>query len=678
MTVPRPPAATRRPHATTIHGRTLDDPFFWLRERDDSEVRAYLEAENAYAEAYLAPFAQLREKLYGELVGRLEEEDASYPYRRGGWLYYSRNARGKQHQIHCRKESEEAPEQVVLDLNELGNGAEYVALGAFEPSDDGHLLAYTLDRTGFREYTLLLLDLRTMESLSEAIPKVTSVAWAADGKTLLYTIENSAKRSYRALRHRLGATGGELVYEESDERFSLAVERSRSGDYLFLSSASLTTSEVRYLPATRPDSAPRLVAAREQDHLYDLEHAGERFFVRSNATGRNFALFEAPAATPERAHWRQLRAHDPAVMLENVAAFAGHLVLGERTLGLNGFRIVELATGAERTVPFREPAYRALPGPNFVFQSRSFRYHYQSMTTPESVFDVDLASGSSTLCKQQPVPGYDASLYRAERIEATAADGVRVPISLVRRHDRATDSPGPALLSGYGAYGISNDVRFDANAVSLLDRGFAIAIAHVRGGGELGKRWHDAGRMTAKRNSFTDFVTCAEELVRRGTTAPNRLAITGGSAGGLLIGAAVNLRPELFAVVLSNVPFVDVIQTMLDPTLPLTVGEFEEWGDPRLAEQFATMLSYSPYDNVAPKAYPAMLVRTSFWDSQVMYWEPAKYVAKLRATKSDSNPLLLLSHLDAGGHGGLAGRYDKLRDRATDFAFLLDRLGVRE
>ena len=659
-----------------LHGERFEDPWFWLRERDDPEVRAYLEAENAYAEAWLAPHAELRELLYRELVGRLKEDDASAPYPKGGWLYYSRTEAGRQHRIHCRKRGEKAPEQVLLDLNERARGEKFIELGGFEVSDDGLRLACLLDTSGFREYTLYVEEIGSRELLAEPVPKVTSVAWAADGATLLYTVEDEAKRSYRVHRRRLGESGDALVYEEADERFKVLVERSRSGDWLFLVSASHTASEVRLLEAASPTGEPRVVEPRSADHEYDLDHEGDRFFVRSNAAGRNFALFEAPVGAPERASWRLVRPHDPDAMLERIDAFAGHLVLTERARALPRFRVLDLAAPTESVIEMPEAVYAASPGPNEEFAADRFRFGYQSMTTPASVFDYSFAQRRSTLVKRDEVPGFDPSLYVAERIEATAADGARVPISLVRQRDLARDRPAPMLLRGYGAYGIPYPIGFDANAVSLLDRGFVVAIAHVRGGGDLGKPWHDQGRMAAKSNTFTDFVAAAEELVRRGVTTSDRLAIAGGSAGGLLMGAVANLRPDLFAAVLSYVPFVDVVNTMSDAALPLTVGEYEEWGNPLDAEQHAWIRAYSPYDNLEAKAYPAMLVRTSFWDSQVMYWEPAKYVARLRTLKTDAQPLLFVTNLDAGGHGGFAGRYDRLRDVAFDYAFLLTVLAI--
>lgn len=672
-----PPEARRVAHVRELHGDRFEDPWFWLRERDDPAVVAHLDAENAWAESVMAPTRALRDELYAELVARVKEEDESVPYPRGGWRYFWRIGRGQQHKAYLRRRGEEGPEQVLVDLNELGRDLKYVALGDLEVSDDGSTLAVTLDRVGFREYTLEIEDLDDRRKLDAPIPKVTSVAWAGDGRSIFYTVEDAAKRSYRALVHRLGTPveSDEVVYEERDERFRVEVRRSRSGDWIFLTSASHTTSEVRLIDAAAPDASAVLVEPRRQDHQYDLDHAGDRFFVRSNRDGRHFAVYEAPVAAPGESSWRIVTAHDPEVMIERVDAFAGHLVLAERVAGLPRLRVLDLDGGAARTIAMPEAAYSAVPGPNEELVTGVFRYHYESPVTPPSVYEYRLGEGRSVLLKRDEVPGYDASRYEVERIAATAPDGVEVPMTVVSPRGQPRGGGARALLKGYGSYGFPYPVTFDRNVVSLLERGFVVAIAHVRGGGDLGKSWHDAGRMAAKTSSFTDFVACAEELVRRGETTPERLAIAGGSAGGLLVGAAVNLRPELFGAVLSYVPFVDVVNTMLDTSLPLTVGEFEEWGNPAIEEQYRWMIAYSPYENLRPARYPPMLVRTSFWDSQVMYWEPAKYVARLRSLAlPGSGPVLLKTNMDAGGHGGFAGRFDKLRDLAFDYAFLLTQL----
>lgn len=680
MNEPAPPVAKKVPKVDVYHGERRVDDYFWLRDKQNPDVAAYLEAENAYADAVMAPTQGFQERLYAELLGRIQETDLSVPYREGAFFWYSRTEQGKQYPILCRKAgSLEAPEQVTLDVNELAAGKPFMSLGAYAPSDDGRLLAYSTDDTGFREYRLHVKDLATGELLPERIDKVVTVAWAADGRTLFYTVEDAAKRSHRLYRHEVGATGAdELVYEEADERFGVYVGRSRSGAYLFLAAASHTTSEVRFLRADAPREAWTLVAEREADHEYDVEHHGERFLVRTNDRGRTFRLVSAPVATPGREHWREEVPLRPEVMLEAVDAFREFLVLHEREAGLPHLRVTEVATGATHRIEMPEPAYDAFPSGNRVYDTATLRFSYESLVTPSSVFDYDMRSRERVLLKQQPVlGGYDASRYASERIAATAPDGTAVPISLVYRRDLPRDGSARGYLYGYGSYGLSMPIGFRSSRLSLLDRGFVYAIAHVRGGGDLGKPWHDAGRMRNKRNTFTDFVACAEHLIAQRYTAADRLVIEGGSAGGLLMGAVVNLRPELFRVVVSKVPFVDVVNTMMDASLPLTAGEWEEWGDPRQPEDYEYMKSYCPYTNLEAKAYPAMLVRTAFHDSQVMYWEPAKYVARLRTLKSDANVLLLKTNM-AAGHGGASGRYDALRETAFDYAFVLGQLGITE
>ena len=666
-----------------MHGDRRADDYFWLRGKDDPEVMAYLRAENAHTEAVMKPSAALVDTLYAEMLARIKEDDQTVPYRRGDHFYYSRTEQGKQYPILCRKlGSVDAPEEVTLDLNALAAGHPFFALGMAVVSDDGHLLAYTTDLTGFRQYTLSVKDLRTGALLPDRIEKVVSIAWAADDRTLFYVTEDAAKRPYRLYRHVLGAAADDLVYEETDALFNLGVERTRSRRYLLATSASFTTTEVRYHAAAETGAPWTLILAREQDHEYHVEHwmgegGDERFYIRTNGGGRrNFRLVTAPVADPRPENWIERIAHRDDVMLEDVEVFATHHVAHERDDGLSRLRVTTLADGAAHHIDFPEPAYEVSADHNPEFAASSYRFRYQSLVTPPSVFDYDVAGRRSVLLKQMEVlGGYDPSRYRVERVHATAADGARIPISLVRRADTPRDGTSPLLLAGYGAYGISLPVMFSSSRLSLLDRGVAFAIAHIRGGGELGKRWHDDGRMLCKRNTFTDFIAAAEFLVKRGDTRPDRLVIEGGSAGGLLVGAVLNMRPDLFRAAVLRVPFVDVINTMLDESLPLTVGEFEEWGNPKILEQYEYIKSYCPYTNLGPKAYPAILVRTSLNDSQVMYWEPAKYVAKLRTLKTDARPLLFKINLDAG-HGGASGRYDHLREIAFDYAFILTQLGL--
>ncbi|HTL05553.1 MAG TPA: S9 family peptidase [Gemmatimonadales bacterium] len=672
--LPTPPLAPRHPHPLVLHGERLEDDYFWLRERENPEVIAYLEAENRYADALLAPTRALQDTLYREMLGRIQQTDQSAPYRDGAYWYYSRTEEGRQYAIYCRKHlALSAPEQVLLDLNRLAEGQPYLAVGALEVSDDGRWLAYSTDVTGYREYTLVVRDLLSDETVAGPFLKCGSVAWAADNRTFFCTVEDAAKRFYQVWRHQLGGSS-ELVLEEPDERFRLHVERTRSRRHLLIQSDSHTTSELRYLPAETPAEPPRLLVGRVADRELEADHLGDGWLLRVNDRGSGFRVVQLPEQGGEPEEGTELLPPREDVMVEGIDGFADHWVAWERSAGLVGIRVTSRHGGVTRYVALPEPVYEAWPGPNAEWQSGALRYEYESPVTPPSSFEYDLAAGTSTLLKQREIlGGFDASRYGCERRAIPAPDGTLIPVSLVFRREPPLPLPGPLHLTGYGAYGIPFPVGFSSNRLALLDRGVRVAIAHVRGGGELGKRWHDAGRMALKRNSFSDFVAVAEALVREGLTEPARLAIEGGSAGGLLVTAATNLRPDLFGTVVAQVPFVDVIHTMLDASLPLTVGEYEEWGNPELAEQYGWLRGYCPYTNLEARAYPAMLVRTSLHDSQVMFWEPAKYVARLRTLKQDANPLLLLTNMGAG-HGGASGRYDRLHEIALDYAFLLSRL----
>jgi oligopeptidase B len=697
-----PPLARREPVETVLHGDRRVDHYAWLRQKENPEVIAYLEAENAYTDANLRPTESFQETLYQEMLGRILQTDLSVPYRLRGYLYFTCTEEGKQYPTHCRRlDTSGSLDEMLLDLNRLSEGHSFLGLGGFEVSNDNQLLAYALDTTGFRQYTLRIKNLWSGRDFPEEIERVTSVAWAADNRTLFYTVEDSTtKRSHRLYRHVVGSSEEDaLIYDETDERFRIEIDRTRSGAFLLLVIASHTTSEVRFLPAMEPYGEFRLIAARETDHEYFVDHhpnpltrenrganpqdAGGYFFIRTNSGGRTFRLMCAPVADPQRSQWREIVPNRPDVMLAGIDVFRTHIVLSEREGGLPFLRILDLgietpdALSASHRIEFSEPAYNAAIGTNAEFDSNFVRYQYESFVTPRSVFDYDVAKRESVLRKEQPVlGGYDASLYVSERLHAATADGARVPISIVYRRDTPLDGTAPLLLYGYGSYGYSIAVTFSSNRVSLLDRGMIFAIAHIRGGGELGKPWHDAGRLRRKRNTFTDFIAAAEHLIARRYTTSESLVIEGGSAGGLLMGAVANMRPDLFRMVISHVPFVDVLNTMLDASLPLTVGEYEEWGDPRVAEDYFYMKSYCPYTNLEGKAYPTMLVKTGLNDSQVMYWEPAKYVAKLRALKTDANALLFKINMGAG-HGGASGRYDYLREIALDYAFLLTGLGIR-
>jgi oligopeptidase B len=675
---PNPPVAKTAPTITRVHGERRVDDYHWLRRKEDPDVRAYLEAENAYADEVMRPTEGFQQALYAEMLGRIQETDENVPYRLGDYYYYSRTEQGKQYPIYCRRKgSLQASEEVTLDLNRLAEGKAFLSLGAYQVSDDAGLLAYATDDTGFRQYTLFVQDLRAGSPAEKIAERVGSVAWAADGRTLFYTVEEeSTKRQYRLYRHRLGESGHDLVYEEGDAAFNVGVYRTRSLQYLVLGSGSLTTSEARFLPAADPRGAWRLVAPRVPEQEYDVEHHGDVLYIRVNDRGRNFRLATAPVTSPGRDSWTEVVPHRPEVMLEGVDAFRDHLVLFEREAGLPQVSITDLRSGATHRIAFPEAAYSAFPEANPEFDTRTFRYGYQSLVTPPSVFDHDMATRATVLLKEHPVlGGYDRTQYATERAFATAPDGVAVPLSIVYRKGLVRDGTAPIFLYAYGSYGYPLPIAFSSNRVSLLDRGVVFALAHVRGGGDLGKAWHDDGRLAKKRNTFTDFIAAAELLLAEGFGSRDRLVVEGGSAGGLLMGAVTNMRPDLWKAVVSKVPFVDVINTMLDETLPLTVGEFEEWGNPKEKPAYDTMKSYCPYTNLERKAYPAILVKTSFNDSQVMYWEPAKYVAKLRTLKTDARPLLLKTNL-AAGHGGASGRYDYLREVAFDFAFILGQMGI--
>ena len=672
-----PPVAKKIPKIDTIHGDLRQDDYAWLRQKDDPEVLAYLRAENAYADAITKPTEALRIKLYDEMLARIKEDDWTVPYRRGAHFYYSRTEKGKQYPIMCRKAgSLEADEEIILDLNVLAEGHPFLGLGMFTTSVDGNRLAYTTDVTGFRDYTLHIKDLRTGALAPDRMEKVSSVAWAADGETLFYVTEDAAKRPYRLYRHRLGGVVDELVYEERDALFNLHVERSRSLAFLFAISSSFTTTECRYLLTSAPTAPWIVLLPREHDHEYQVDHGGAFFYIRTNGGGRrNFRLVDAPIADPRPERWRELIPHRDDVMLEDLEVFAEHTVVQERRGGLIGLRITLLNDGSVHHVEFPEPVYDVGSETNAEFTTGTYRFIYQSLVTPPSVYDYDVMTRERVLLKQTEVlGGYDPARYGMARTFATASDGARIPISLVYRVDTPRDGSSPLLLSGYGAYGAPYPVLFSSNRMSLLDRGVTMAIAHLRGGGEMGKRWHDDGRMLKKRNTFTDYIACAEFLIGSGYTSADRLAAEGGSAGGLLMGAVLNMRPDLFRTAVLRVPFVDVINTMLDESLPLTVGEFEEWGNPKIFEQYEYMKSYCPYTNLRSQSYPAILIRTSLNDSQVMYWEPAKYVARLRALKADGHALLFHTNLEAG-HGGASGRYDHLREIAFDYAFILTELG---
>jgi oligopeptidase B len=656
--------------------RRVDD-YFWLREKTNPEVIDYLKAENAHTEAFMKPLEAFREGLYKEMLSRIKETDESVPYLKRGYWYYTREVEGKQYPIYARRKGTmEAPEEVILDVNLLAEGKKFTQVSALEVSPDGNMLAYTVDFTGFRQYTAHFKDLSTGKLLDDKIERVDSMAWSADGKHLFYVYQDDAVRPYRLLRHTLGQPKDVLLFEEKDERYNLGVADSRDEKWIVATSASKDASEVRILPSGDPMVAFKVVEKRRAGHEYYLDSHGDEFFIRTNDKGRNFRVVRAPVAAPAKKNWKEVLPHRPLVMLDDIDTFKDFWVVTERDKGLKRLRLFDYATGMDHYIAFDEAVYSANATSNAEYATDKLRFAYQSFITPRSVFDYDVAKRSRTLLKQQPVlGGYKPEEYQSESITAIAKDGTRVPISLVYRKSLRKGGPQPLLLYGYGSYGIPMDVNFRSSRLSLLDRGVVFAIAHIRGGGDLGRLWYDDGKLLKKMNTFTDFIASAEHLINEGWTAPGKLAIQGGSAGGLLMGVVVNMRPELFKVVVTQVPFVDIMSTMLDASLPLTVGEYLEWGNPNVKKYYDYMRAYSPYDNMVKRAYPAMLVETSLDDSQVPFWEPAKYVARLRTLKTDANPLLLKTVLEAG-HGGASGRYDALKELSLTYTFVLDQLGL--
>jgi len=683
-----PPSARRVPHVLTTHGDDRIDDWFWLRNRDDPEVISYLEAENAYADAMLAPLAPVRDRIFEEIKSRVQETDESAPVAEGPWEYTSRTSEGAQYAIHCRRPRGAGPDaaSVVLDENLLAGDHDYFALGGFEVTPDHAVLAYSIDFNGGERYTLRFRDLSTGADLPDVVDDVTyGLAWADDARTCFYVRPDDAMRPHEVWRHALGTPAADdvLVLREDDERFFLGVERTRSGRFVLIDASSKLTSEVWFVPSETPETEPRVIAPRDHGHEYTVEHhwseeRGDRFLIVTNQGGgaRNFELVAAPCVDPARQYWTPVVPHRDDVKLDAVNAFAEHFVLSERADGLERLRVMHVESGEMHEIEMPDPVYSVGVGPNAEFETTTLRYGYTSLVAPATDVDYDMDTRRATIVKTQPVlGGYDATQYVSARLWATASDGTRIPMSLVHRRDTPIDGSAPALLYGYGSYEISTDPSFRSSRLSLLDRGFVYAIAHVRGGGEMGRAWYEAGRLEHKANTFTDFVACTQHLIEQRYTSATRLAARGGSAGGLLMGAVVNLRPDLFAAIVAEVPFVDVVTTMLDPTLPLTITEWEEWGDPREPDAYARMKAYSPYDNVRAADYPALLVTTGLNDPRVQYWEPAKWVAKLREMSTSGRPIYLRTEMGAG-HGGPSGRYDAWRDEATVLAFVCDALGV--
>jgi oligopeptidase B len=677
-----PPAAPKRPEVLVAHGDERVDEWYWLRNREDPEVIAHVEAENAWAAAQLAPTEDLQRRLFDEMVARIQETDLSVPARKGEWWYLSRTVEGLQYGIWCRRKGDvDGPEEVVLDQNELAEGHDYLAVVNTSVSPDAERLAYAVDHNGSERFTLRFRDLRTGEDLPDQVPDTYyGLAWAADSATVFYTKVDDSMRPYQLWRHAVGTPAADdvLVYQEDDERFFLGVALTKSERYVVLGLESKVTAESWVLDATTPDAGFRVVQPREQGVEYDVDHHGDRFLIVTNADGaENFKLVEAPVDDPGRHRWTDVVPHRPDVKLDGIEVFAGHLVLHERAEGVRRITVRRVADGDTHVIDQPEAVSTTAVDANLEFDTTVLRFGYSSMVTPRSVYDYDMEARTRELKKRQAVlGGYDPDDYETGRLWATAPDGVRVPISYVHKRGVAVDGTAPALLYGYGSYEISIDPTFSPLRLSLLDRGFVFALAHVRGGGEMGRRWYEEGKMLHKKNTFTDFVACAETLLAEGYADPGRLVLRGGSAGGLLVGAVVNLRPDLFRAAIADVPFVDVLTTILDEDLPLTVTEWEEWGNPKAdPEVYAYVKSYSPYDNVAAVDHPAVLALAGLNDPRVSYWEPAKWVQRLRDRGTGGARVLLKTEMGAG-HGGPSGRYDSWREEALIYAFMLEELGL--
>jgi oligopeptidase B len=681
-----PPVAKIVPHEISMHGDTRVDNYFWLRDQSDQDTIPYLEAENRYTESVMKPTEPMQASLYAEMLGRIKQTDSSVPVKRDEYHYYTRTEEGKQYAIHCRQRVppgssiDDALEEVLLDGNVLAEGQKYCRVGNFAPSPNHRLLAYSVDFEGDETYTIRIKDLANGLLLPDEIPNTYyTLEWAEDNATFYYTVLDEALRPYKVFRHRLGVAQDELVYHETDERFTLDVAKTRTRTFILIASDSPVTSEVRYLDARDPSGEFRVLLPRTQGVEYDVTHHmdpvsreyGGSFFVRINDVAPTFRVIQVPDRNPAKDNAKEIIPGRAGITVESVTAFQDHLVTEERHRGLTEIYVRRLSDGLAHAIEFPEPVYTAGVGDNAEFDTKSLRFEYSSLVTPPSVFDYDMDARTSVLRKRLDVlGGYDPAHYRSERLYAKAVDGVEIPISLVYRDDFDVNGKGRMLLYGYGSYGISIDPAFQSDRLSLLDRGFAFAIAHIRGGGDLGKPWHDAGKMLCKKNTFDDFIVCAEHLIQHRYTSPARLAINGRSAGGLLMGAVINMRPDLFAAVVAGVPFVDSLNTALDSTLPLTIGEYEEFGNPAQREFYEYMKSYAPYENVKAQEVPAILITTGLNDPRVSYWEPAKWTAKLRAMKTGQNVLLLKTNMGSG-HFGASGRYEHLKERALEYAFLL-------
>ncbi len=673
-----PPIAAIIPRVDTLHGDIRVDNYYWLREKTNPAVRTYLEAENAYTETQTAHTGPLRESLYKEMLGRIRETDFSVPTPDHGWLYYTRTEQGKAYPIYCRRRTTAGAEQIYFDQNQAAEGKGFHALGGLDVSPDGRLLIYLEDTTAFRSYTLYVKDLESGQILDRISDVWNGTAWADDNRTFFYLTADSAKRGNTIWRHELGtpSTQDVKVFQEDNVLNDAGVFRSRSGKFVFILADGYTSSEWRLIPTADPTAAPVVIAPRREGVEYAIDHADGWFLMYTNDGATNFKVVRAPDSDPSPAAWTDWLPHRDSVFVEGIDAFRRYVVVSERSRGLRRLRVTHLQSGISRYISFPDQAYGVFPGGNPDYDLEVFRFSYSSLAAPSSVYDYNLRTGKRVLRKRQEIPsGFQPARYEVRRLLAPARDGVRVPVSILLKRGTRLDGTSPLLLYAYGSYGATTEPTFNSNVLSLVDRGFVYAIAHIRGGQEMGRRWYDHGKMMNKLNTFNDFIDVAEELVRQKYTSADRLVANGASAGGLLIGAVTNMRPDLFRAVVADVPFVDVINTMLDASVPLTAQEWLQWGNPHHEAEYRYMLQYSPYDNIAAKEYPWMLVTTSFNDSQVMYWEPAKYVARLRATKTDNHPLIFKINL-AGGHGGSSGRYDRLREAAFRYAFMLDAVGM--
>ncbi len=665
------------------HGHTRVDDYYWLRERESAEVISYLNIENERAAKEMAHTRDFEERLFEEIKGRFKQTDMSAPYKRDDYYYYTRYEQGKEYPIYARKRgSLEQPEEIMLNVNALAEGHEFFSVGGTAVSSGQDLLAYAVDIEGRRIHTTYLKNLNTGEMLPDVLPNVTeNLTWANDNKTLFYAKQDETTlRQYQIYRHVVGTDPGvdQLVYQEDDETFVAYILKTKSKKFLMIVSAQTISQEYRYLDADDPCGEFKIFLARERAHEYHIDHFQDRFIIRTNDNAKNFRLLSTPMDKAERAHWQEIIPHRQDVYLGDFELFENYLVLEERARGLTQIRIVPWSGGEDHYLQFDEPAYRAHLGANLQLDTTTLRFDYTSMKTPLSIYDYDMVSRQRTLLKREEVlGGFDSDNYVTERLYARAQDGTEIPVSILYRKGMIRDGDNPLLLYGYGSYGLSIDASFASPRLSLVDRGFIFAIAHIRGGQEMGRQWYDNGKLLKKKNTFTDFIACAEFLIGKKFTSPEKLFAMGRSAGGLLTGAISNMRPELFKGIVAEVPFVDVVTTMLDASIPLTTGEYDEWGDPNRKEYYDYMLSYSPYDNVERKAYSAMLITGGLHDSQVQYWEPAKWAAKLRELKTDKNRLLLKTNMEAG-HGGASGRFRRHRETAFSYVFLLDLAGIKE